>query len=258
MAVDLNKFKKKTEKRLPILFLVEESGYRHVSADLVKGVLRNCLEKNIHAEFMLLSFGLDWTLRYPKLKDNSPYFARLEEVDLNSIVQINVDISEAKQTFLSSALDLSKAILEDTETTKLDRYKPVIIIAASRIPAKGWENSLDALLNDGRSSNAQVYWINYSSDNINSLINAIEEMVDEQENLSPKTNNPVKKFKKVIFKDLRINMDRDADNLAKEIVSSFKLEPLDEIPEEPPVEFDVPGIGGSFGDGTDAKGDGIV
>ena len=275
MAVDLNKFKIKTEKRLPIVFLVEESNNSSLSADLVMVVLRTCLEKNIHAEFMLLSFGLDWTLRYPTLKDNAPYFARLEEIDLNDIWRITNNIQESKQTFLGSTLDLAKAILDDPETMKPDRYKPVVIVIASRTPAKGWEESLDTLLNDGRSSNAQVYWVNNGNmDTISStitkevkkvteLMRRTDEIFSEISKFMPadtsipqkSTNNPVKNFEKVIYIK---NGQKGPTLIAKEIVSSFKLEPLNEVPEEDPVEFDIPGFDGTFGDGADAKGDGVV
>lgn len=48
------------------------------------------------------------------------------------------------------------------------------------------------------------------------------------------------------------------EEIANKIVESFKLEPLEYDPEVESVEFDTPGIEGSFGDGADAKGDGIV
>lgn len=159
MAVDLSKFKKKVEKRLPILFLVEEGNHPVISANLVKEVLQNCLDKNIYTEFMLLSYGLEWTLRYPKLKDNVPHFANLESANLNDVWNILCDTSASKQTFLGSALEVSKAILDDPDTTKPDRYKPVVIILATRIPAQGWEERFNDLLNNGRSSNAQVFWL---------------------------------------------------------------------------------------------------
>lgn len=270
MAVDLNKFKKKTEKRLPILFLLEENKVAALSADIVMSTLKACLEKNIHTEFMVLSFGLDWTLRYPKLKANAPYFARLEEVDPNDIWHITSNIQESKQTFLGSALDLTKAILDDPETTKSDRYKPIVIIIASRTPAKGWEESLDTLLNEGRSSNAQVYWINNGDSDIDlthtisqtisalsivgSPFNETLKVINHRKEKA-KPDSPVKTFEKIVYKTVLLGQGTDAAN---EIVSSFKLEPLDEAPEEDSVEFDVPGFDGDFGDGADAKGDGIV
>ena len=159
MAVDLSKFKKKVEKKLPILFLVEENKQSDISANLVTGILGTCLGKNIHTEFMLFSFGSEWTLKFPKLNNNIPHFADLEGIKLMDIWRIIHEIDPSKQTFLGSALELSKAILDDPETTKPDRYKPVVIIIASRIPAQGWEEHFKDLLNDGRSSNAQVYWL---------------------------------------------------------------------------------------------------
>lgn len=159
MAVDLNKFKKKVEKKLPILFLVEENNQGNLSANLVMNILGACQKNNIHTEFMIFSFGSEWTLKFPKLKNNIPHFADLEGVDLMDIWHIVNEIDPSKQTFLGSALELSKAILDDPETTKPDRYKPVVIIIASRIPAQGWDVHFKDLLNDGRSSNAQVYWL---------------------------------------------------------------------------------------------------
>lgn len=159
MAVDLSKFKKKVEKRVPIIFLVEENAKSNISAYTVEGILKACLRKNIHTEFMILSYGLEWTLRYPKLNNNAPHFANLEGTDLGSVWSIVNNISESIQTFLGSALELCKAILDDPDTTKSDRYKPVVIIIASRIPAQGWEERFKDLLNNGRSSNAQVYWL---------------------------------------------------------------------------------------------------
>ena len=47
-------------------------------------------------------------------------------------------------------------------------------------------------------------------------------------------------------------------DVAEDIVSSFKLEPFDDVPAEKPVEFTAPGFEGEFGDGADAKGDGVV
>ena len=258
MAVDLNKFKKKTEKRLPILFLLEENKVAALSADIVMFTLKACLEKNIHTEFMVLSFGLDWTLRYPKLKANAPYFARLEMVDPNDIWHITNNIQESKQTFLGSALDLTKAILDDPETTKSDRYKPIVIIIASRTPAKGWEESLDALLNEGiNNSDSDIDLIRAfaaPSFVVSPLLNETLKAVNHfKENA--KSDSPVKTFEKIVYKTVLLGQEIGA---AEEIVSSFKLESLEDVPEEDPVEFDVPGFDGSVGDGTDAKGDGIV
>lgn len=159
MAVDLSKFKKKVEKKLPILFLVEENKQSSRSADLVASILEACLEKNIHTEFMLFSFGSEWTLKFPKLNNSAPHFADLERANLRDLQRTIREISPSNQTFLGSALELSKAILDDPETTKPDRYKPVVILIASRIPAQGWEERFKDLLNDGRSSNAQVFWL---------------------------------------------------------------------------------------------------
>ena len=159
MAVDLSKFKKKVEKKLPILFLVEENKQSDISANLVKGILGTCLEKNIHTEFMLFSFGSEWTLKFPKLNNNIPHFADLEHTNLRELQRIIQEIGPSSQTFLGSALEVCKAILDDPETTKPDRYKPVVIIIASRVPAQGWEEHFKDLLNNGRSSNAQVYWL---------------------------------------------------------------------------------------------------
>ena len=249
MAIDLSKFKKRIEKRLPILFLVEESSQLSSTSKITNSILQNCLKKNIHAEFMVLSFGLDWTLRYPKLKDNAPYFANLESVHPFDVKRIIDDISESKQTLLGSALDLCKAILDDPDTTKSDRYKPVVIVIASRTPAKGWENNFEALLNDGRSSNAQVYWVDNGIASFGFM-----------SALSPKNNvksdDTVKKYEKVVYK--KVDGYDQEDKVATQIVSSFKLEPLNEVPAEKPVEFDVPGFNGDFGDGADAKGDGVV
>ena len=65
----------------------------------------------------------------------------------------------------------------------------------------------------------------------------------------------VKRFEKVVFKKVGMNPLSD---VAEDIVSSFKLEPFDEVSAEDPVEFTTPGFNGEFGDGTGAKGDGVV
>lgn len=268
MAIDLNDFKKKVEKRLPILFLVEENSESQVSANLVVDILKTCLDKNIHTEFMAYSYGLEWTLKFPM--QNKAQFARLECVDLANIWQIIAGISASKQTFLGSALKLCKAILDDPDTTKPDRYKPVVIIIASRIPAQGWEDCFDDLLNNGRSSSAQVYWLNKSL-NTDDLFGPLEsilpfanfsrgtftEILDSKIKVARKkeSNNFTKRYEKVVFKNIG---SRLLDDYAQEIVSSFKLEPLDEVPTEDPVEFTTPGFDGDFGDGADAKGDGVV
>lgn len=276
MAIDLNDFKKKVEKRLPILFLVEENSESQVSAGLVVDVLKACLEKNIHTEFMLFSFGLEWSLKFPKLKNDAPYFANLEGIKIDDIRYIINDLKPSKQTFLGSTLEVSKAILDDPDTTKSDRYKPVVIIIASKIPAQGWEDCFQDLLNNGRSSNAQVYWL-YRGSDIDDILKVVESVSSA---LSPfprgtlgslyksmvfgsktkvakemEPNNLKKRFEKVCFKNIGLRL---LDDLAQEIVSSFKLEPLDEVPTEDPVEFTTPGFDGDFGDGADAKGDGVV
>ena len=273
MAIDLNDFKKKVEKRLPILFFVEENSESQVSADLVVDVLKTCLDKNIHTEFMAYSYGLEWTLKFPM--QNKAQFARLECVDLANIWQIIAGISASKQTFLGSALKLCKAILDDPDTTKPDRYKPVVIIIASRIPAQGWKDCFDDLLNNGRSANAQVYWLNECRD--------AENFYTELETILPlgpfshvatnvlrrnagfdsaikaaresESSDFKKRFEKAVFKNIG---PRPLYEYAKEIVSSFKLEPLEEVATEDPVEFTTPGFDGDFGDGADAKGDGVV
>ena len=287
MAIDLNKFKKKVEKRLPILFLVEEQHYPGISSQLILQILGKCVRENIHAEVMLVSYGLSWNFRFPKLKDsNSPQYAPLEQVDLGEINTIICDLPEAKQTLIGSALGLSKAILDDPDTTKPDRYKPVVVIIASRVPAQGWENCLENLLNNGRSSNAHVYWVDIgkvangildsiisknvdinraANDLMDSIISenvdinrAANDLMDSIINGKSSTDkyiNPLKKYKNITYKALK---ESSNEKIANEIVSSFKLEPLDEVPTEDPVEFTTPGFDGDFGDGADAKGDGVV
>jgi hypothetical protein len=269
MAIDLNKFKKKVEKRLPILFLVEEQHYPGISSQLILQILGKCVRENIHAELMLVSYGLSWNFRFPKLKDsNSPQYAPLEQVDLGEINTIICDLPEAKQTLIGSALGLSKAILDDPDTTKPDRYKPVVVIIASRVPAQGWENCLENLLNNGRSSNAHVYWVDIGkvangildsiiSENvdINRAANDLMDSIINGKSSTDKYINPLKKYKNITYKALK---ESSNEKIANEIVSSFKLEPLDEVPTEDPVEFTTPGFDGDFGDGADAKGDGVV
>ena len=162
MAVDLRKFKNSVEKKLPIIFLVEENkSIAGSSASLARAVLSNALKKNIHAEIMLLSYGMEWTIRYPKMrgKESSPNFIGLDKANLKEIYQIIKGFPKSTQTLLGSALDLCKAFLDDTDTVKPDRYRPVLIIISSKAPAKGWENHFDSLVNEGRSSKAQVYWV---------------------------------------------------------------------------------------------------
>lgn len=244
MAVDLNKFKNKVEKRLPLLFLVEESSMSYDFAGLIEVVLDDCLKKNIHTEFMVISFGLDWKLIFPKLKENdAPFFVGLESIDTRNILSAIREIPKSRQTFLGSALELSKAVLDDPETMKSDRYKPIVFIITSREPAKGWELPFENLLENGRSSSAQIYWVN--SPEYNSVL--ISEQID-------KLGDFLKKYKKVVYKQF----SSDWTSLSAEIVSSFKLEPLDEVPAEAPVEFTNPDFNGDFGDGTEAKGDGVV
>ena len=242
MAVDLNKFKKKVEKKLPILFLVEDhhfggsfgfSGF----GDLLKFILEVCLERNIHTEFMVISYGQEWVLQFPELKNNNPCYADLENVDLYDLKSKINGMRGSAQTFLGSTLELSKAILDDPETTKSDRYKPIVMVVASREPAKGWEAPLEALLNDGRSSNAQFIWLDATEESKPSLL---------------------KKYEKVACRNIGNLIYNWNSTLAEEIVSTFKFEPLEDVPEEAPTEFTTPGFNGSFGDGTEAKGDGVV
>lgn len=162
MAIDLKKFKKSVEKKLPIIFLVEENkSIADSSAFLACSVLSKALTKNIHAEIMLISYGMDWTIRYPQIrkKESSPNFIGLDKIDLRAINQTIKQFPTSSQTLLGSALDLCKAILDDADTVKPDRYKPVLIIISSKAPAKGWEEHFNSLVKEGRSSKAQVYWI---------------------------------------------------------------------------------------------------
>jgi len=275
MAIDLNAFKKNVEMCLPILFLVEENTESQVSAHLVMEVLKACLDKNIHTEFMLFSFGSEWTLKFPKINDNALHFAKLERTNLSELQQSICEITPSNQTFLGSALKLSKAILDDPDITKSGRYKPIVIIIASKKPVPGWEDCFVDLLNNGRSANAQVYWLNECRD--------AENFYTELETILPlgpfshvatnvlrrnagfdsavkaarksESSDLKKRFENVIFKNIGSRLLCD---YAKEIVSSFKLEPLDEAPIEDPVEFTAPGFDGDFGDGANAKGDGVV
>lgn len=68
-------------------------------------------------------------------------------------------------------------------------------------------------------------------------------------------SNLAKRYEKVVFKEVGSLL---ISKIADEIVSSFKLEPFDDVPAEKPVEFTAPGFEGEFGDGADAKGDGVV
>ena len=266
MAVDFSKFKKKAEKKLPILFLVEENSEGQVSRGLVTNILNACQCKKIHTELMLFSYGLEeWTLKFPKLNNNAPYFADLEGIKLDDIWRIIGEIEPSKQTFLGSALDVSKDILDDPDTTKPGRYKPVVIIIASKLPTQGWDGSFYDLLNNGRSSNAQIYWLYKNTcfaftkalDPLSSsdYITYVTYNTESPKIRKIESNKPIKRFEKVNLNNIGSNFLGD---LAQEIVSSFKLEPLEEVPAEDPVEFTTPGFDGEFGDGTDAKGDGVV
>ena len=245
MAVDMSKFKKKVEKKLPILFLIEESSMLFEFSCFTEDILNSCLKKNIHTEFMIVSFGLDWKLRFPKLKENeTPYYVGLESVSPNYIRSTIREASESRQTFLGSALELSKAILDDPETTKPDRYRPVVIIITSRDPARGWESSFEDLLKNGRSSCAQIYWVNSPTQGVSVL-------KSEQ---SDKLGGFLKKYEKVVYEIL----SSPTSQLVDQIISSFEFKPFEDVPEETPAEFTTPGFNGEFGDGTEAKGDGIV
>lgn len=68
-------------------------------------------------------------------------------------------------------------------------------------------------------------------------------------------SNLAKRYEKVVFKEVGSHL---ISKVAEDIVSSFKLEPFDEVSAEDPVEFTTPGFNGEFGDGTEAKGDGVV
>ncbi len=68
-------------------------------------------------------------------------------------------------------------------------------------------------------------------------------------------SNLAKRYEKVVFKEVGSLL---ISKIAEDIVSSFKLEPFDEVSAEDPVEFTTPGFNGEFGDGTGAKGDGVV
>ena len=68
-------------------------------------------------------------------------------------------------------------------------------------------------------------------------------------------SNLAKRYEKVVFKEVGSLL---ISKIAEDIVSSFKLEPFDEVSAEDPVEFTTPGFNGEFGDGTEAKGDGVV
>lgn len=273
MAVDLKKFKKRVEKKLPILFLVEESNLRD-AADVVRRIIDLSILRNIHSEMMLITYGLDWTLRYPSLKgaDAAPCFVGLEGVDVNDVYSRLRMIREAPQTFLGSALELSKAILDDPETVLPDRYKPVVVIMSSRTPAKGWEEKLNALMNEGRSSQAQIFWVS-ADDKEESIENFVKIFHTElfllgavaaaaKGTQQPKSLDGSAQRNGRIF-NVRGLGTYNTEEISKKVVDAFKLEPLDEAPvEQPPevepVDFDAPGFEGSFGDGTSAKGDGVI
>ena len=68
-------------------------------------------------------------------------------------------------------------------------------------------------------------------------------------------SNLAKRYEKVVFKEVGSLL---ISKIAEDIVSSFKLKPFDEVSAEDPVEFTTPGFNGEFGDGTEAKGDGVV
>ena len=110
---------------------------------------------------MLISYGAERTIRYPKIKGNesSPNFIDLNKAQFNTISQIIEELPKSNQTLLSSAFELCKAILDDTDTVKPNRYKPILIIISSKTPVKGWEAPFHSLVNEGRSSNVQVFWI---------------------------------------------------------------------------------------------------
>lgn len=274
MAVDLKKFKKRVEKKLPIIFLVEETtnrDFKNYSAQLVCNVMRACLSRNIQFETMVISYGFDWNIRYPSLKgnDDSPRFQAGEHVKIDDVCSIVANLGGSIQTFLGSALDLSKAILDDPETVLPDRYKPAVVVVSPRMPAKGWEKSLEALLNDGRSSQAQVFWVSEdkSANGFESLskyfsVALMAGIAVNADVASEKSANASSKVhEKVTY--IKGYGVIDTGEISKKIVDSFVLEPLDEAPvEEPPavepVEFDAAGFEGSFGDGASAKGDGTV
>lgn len=275
MVVDLKKFKKRVEKKLPILFIVEEAKmtghglWTDVAPVIVSQVIEKCKTLNIHSELAIITYGREWTFRFPVLKaDSAPYFKGIENLNSAEVSKIVSDRPAASQTFLGSALNLTKAILDDPETVLPDRYKPAVVIVSNRNPARGWEASFEALVNEGRSSKAQFYWITGKMDqdplasSVANFAALLKEMsgvsVFSTSSSSSSKSKDVCKSKKVTYLEGLIG-SKDPETIADTIVRDFKLEPLDdETSSVEPVDFDAPGFEGSFGDGTSAKGDGVV
>lgn len=387
MAVNLKNFQTPVEKRLPIVFLLDESGdsvsigetplvlngilsktdveknttsvpSMNYVASFVEQILQNCADKNIRAEVSIVSYGSSLNFRYPILKDDqAPYFKANEKVAVEEVCEIIRRVPKANQSVLGSAMALCKAILDDTETVLTDRYKPVVVVVSTKKPMTGWQSQLDSLLNDGRSANCQMYWVNIGTDNIeldkriqqkkctmdsgkywaieysyedyflsswndvrsfeevsvlfkNSLshlgflltgknepfgvgilANALfvdgsgeklslseEQLKNLDRCIKKRTNGTILKIEDVLgcqFKNTQgSNCKKNKENecfyidertskfngaeIAREIVNSFKFEPLEEVPDVKPVFFSMPTIDGSIGDGVDAKGDGVV
>ena len=193
MTIDIKNFKKQLERRMPIIFLVDESGdgasikerkvtlkksewkfgfgvsterYRciksaHYAAAFVEYVLRHCNKNNVRANVAVITYGENPDFRYPVLKDNETvYLKPIENVKIEDVRNIILRTAESNSAVLGSSLSLCKAILEDDETIPSYSYKPVVIVVSFKNPSAGWEEYFDLLTNEGRSANGQFFWVN--------------------------------------------------------------------------------------------------
>lgn len=189
MAINLKDFETEIEYRLPIIVLIDESGFDNVismhkysnltshsysditipsmayMAAMVEKLNEELIVHNIRGALAVISYGDKVSFRYPVLKeDESPRFCNIEDIDCNQMCSEIIKIQQSKTSVLGTALKLTKAIVEDEETMNFECYNPMIIVMSAGQPSYGWEEAFSKYMGDGKSKDSKVFYLDMNSD----------------------------------------------------------------------------------------------
>lgn len=142
---DISKFTTDTARPLPIIMLLDSSG--SMAGDKIESLnqavrkMLNTLarEESRISEFLvtIVTFGGTAQIVVPPTAASKISF---------------VDIAANGGTPLGDAITIAKKLIEDKDLTPSRAFRPVLILVSDGIPTDSWEEKLDDLISNGRSS----------------------------------------------------------------------------------------------------------
>lgn len=174
----------KKAKPLPVILLLDTSGSMTIDDNI--GTLNNAVremlrdfQKAANSEasisVAIITFGKTTGL-YQPLVDVS-------EIDVNGI-----NLEAYGMTPMGEAISTAKKLIEDREIIPSRAYRPTIVLVSDGEPTDNWQSSLEALMNEGRSSKCYRMAMGIGVEHGTPAYNVLRQFVSSEEQVFDASN----------------------------------------------------------------------